>query len=88
MQAAHVVVAKRGVFLSTSWRMEPPLTAMVSQLFYDGQLNANPANAINAISWRQPCMGSAGDPLPDQGLVSEAVEHNGCSVYISVTTPF
>jgi hypothetical protein len=80
MQGAHVVPADRGVFLATSWRMEPSLTAMVSQLFYDGRLNANPANASNAISWRQPCIGATGKALPEQGLVFEAVEHNGCSV--------
>jgi len=80
MQGVHVVPADRGVFLATSWRMEPSLTAMVSQLFYDGRLNANPANAINAISWRQPCLGATGEPLPPQGLVFEAVEHSGCSV--------
>ena len=80
MQGAHVVPADRGVFLATSWRMEPSLTAMVSQLFYDGRLNANPANASNAISWRQPCIGATGEALPEQGLVFEAVEHNDCSV--------
>ena len=80
MQGAHVVPADRGVFLATSWRMEPSLTAMVSQLFYDGRLNANPANASNAISWRQPCLGATGETLPQQGLVFEAVEHNDCSV--------
>jgi len=80
MQGAHVVPADRGVFLATSWRMEPSLTAMVSELFYDGRLNANPANAINAISWRLPCLGATGEPLPPQGLLFEAVEHSGCSV--------
>ena len=80
MQGAHVVPADRGVFLATSWRMEPSLTAMVSQLFYDGRLSANPANASNAVSWRQPCLGATGEPLPPQGLVFEAVQHSGCSV--------
>jgi predicted RecB family nuclease len=80
MQGAHVVPAERGVFLATSWRMEPSLTAMVSGLFYDGRLRANPANAVNAISWRQPCLGATGEPLPNQGLVFEAVDHSGCSV--------
>lgn len=80
MQGAHVVPADRGVFLATSWRMEPSLTAMVSQLFYDGRLSANPANASNAISWRQPCLGATGEPLPPQGLVFVAVQHSGCRV--------
>ncbi len=80
MQGAHVVPDDRGVFLATSWRMEPSLTAMVSQLFYDGRLKANPANAINAINWRQPCMGMSGESLPSLGLVFEPVVHSGCSV--------
>jgi hypothetical protein len=80
MQGAHVVPVERGVFLSTSWRMEPSLTSMVSELFYDGRLQANPANAVNAISWRQPCISASGKPMASQGLVFEPVRHSGCSV--------
>jgi uncharacterized protein len=80
MQGAHVVPAERGVFLATSWRMEPSLTAMVSELFYDGRLQANPVNAINAISWREPFISASGQPMASQGLVFEPVAHNGCSV--------
>jgi len=80
MQGAHVVPAERGVFLATSWRMEPSLTAMVSELFYDGRLQANPANAANAISWRQPFISASGQPMASQGLVFEPVLHSGWSV--------
>jgi uncharacterized protein len=80
MQGAPVVPAERGVFLATSWRMEPSLTAMVSELFYDGRLKANPANAANAISWRKRLISAAGQPMPNQGLVFEPVHHSGCSV--------
>lgn len=80
MQDKAVVPADRGVFLATSWRMEPSLTAMVSALFYDGRLQASPANAINRIEWRESFTGSHGGVLPSQGLVFEAVEHTGCSV--------
>jgi uncharacterized protein len=80
MQGAHVVPAERGVFLATSWRMEPSLTAMVSELFYDGRLQANPANAVNAISWREPLIAASGQPMASQGLVFEPVLHTGCSV--------
>lgn len=41
MEGASVVPSDRGVFLSTSWRMEPSLTAMVSEMFYEGRLKAN-----------------------------------------------
>jgi uncharacterized protein len=80
MHGAHVVPEDRGVFLATSWRMEPSLTAMVSQLFYDGRLKASPVNALNTISWHQPCLGASAVPLPNQGLVFEPVLHSGCSV--------
>jgi uncharacterized protein len=80
MQGAHVVPAERGVFLATSWRMEPSLTAMVSELFYDGRLQANPANRVNAISWREPLIAASGQPMATQGLVFEPVAHSGCSV--------
>jgi uncharacterized protein len=80
MQGAHVVPPDRGVFLATSWRMEPTLTAMVSELFYDGRLRAHGANQINGIQWRQPCLTAAGKVLPSQGLVFDPVAHSGCSV--------
>jgi uncharacterized protein len=80
MQGAHVVPADRGVFLSTSWRMEPSVTQVVSELFYDGRLKANPANAVNAVTWARPCLDHRGAPMPDRGLVYEPVLHSGCRV--------
>lgn len=80
MQGAHVVPADQGVFLSTSWRMEPSITAMVSELFYDGRLQASAANAVNTIQWARPCLAASGRALPDRGLVFEPVHHSGCSV--------
>lgn len=80
MQGAHVVPADQGVFLSTSWRMEPSITAVVSELFYDGRLQASPANAVNTIQWARPCLSASGRDLPDRGLVFEPVHHSGCSV--------
>jgi uncharacterized protein len=68
VMADHAVVpADRGVFLATSWRMPPALTAVVSELFYEGQLQAAVANAANRILWE-------GQP---QGLVCKPVEHQG-----------
>jgi len=68
VMADHAVVpADRGVFLATSWRMPPELTAVVSELFYEGQLQAASVNDANRILWsRQP-----------QGLVFEPVKHHG-----------
>ena len=80
MEGASVVPSDRGVFLGTSWRMEPSLTAMVSELFYEGRLKANPGNCENRIAWAKPCESSRGLLLPQQGLVFEAVDHSGNSV--------
>jgi uncharacterized protein len=70
VMADHAVVPPdRGVFLATSWRMPPALTFVVSELFYEGQLQAAPANDANRILWsRQP-----------QGLLFEPVDHSGNS---------
>jgi len=69
MQHHAVVPADQGVFLATSWRMPPPLTAVVSALFYDGELQAAPQNIANQVDW---------DGQP-QGLVFEPVQHTGNS---------
>ncbi len=68
MTAGHdVVPPDLGVFLATSWRMPPALTAVVSELFYEQQLQATPTNDANRILWsRQP-----------QGLLFEPVQHEG-----------
>ena len=81
MQGKPVVPDDRGVFLPTSWRMEPSLTAMVSELFYEGRLQAHPGNCANCISWRTACQSGDGQLYPGQGLVFEAVEHSGRSVH-------
>ena len=81
MQGKPVVPDDRGVFLPTSWRMEPSLTAMVSELFYEGRLQAHPGNCTNHISWRTTCQCSDGQLYRGQGLVFEAVEHSGRSVH-------
>jgi len=80
MEGASVVPSDRGVFLSTSWRMEPSLTAMVSALFYEGRLQASSANCRNRIEWAKPCQGSCGQLYPGQGLLFDPVAHSGNSV--------
>jgi len=67
MDGRPVVPDDRGVFLATSWRMPPPLTAIVSELFYEGKLRGNNDNAANRVLWKG-CQ---------QGLVYQPVEHQG-----------
>ncbi len=76
-----VVPKDQGVFLPVSWRMEPSLTAMVSELFYEGSLQAHPGNCGNHIAWRRACQSRDGQHYLGQGLVLEAVEHSGRSVH-------
>ena len=67
MQDHAVVPLDRGVFLATSWRMPPSLTAVVSELFYEGQLQAAEVNRANQVLWDQQ----------QQGLLFDAVPHSG-----------
>jgi uncharacterized protein len=67
MMANHAVVPPdRGVFLATSWRMPPVLTAVVSELFYEGQLQPASKNSDNQVDWDGQ----------EQGLVFEPVSHS------------
>ena len=69
MAKEPVVPNDRGVFLATSWRMPPPLTQVVSNLFYAGKLQAAADNSANQVEWS----GQA------QGLIFEPVQHSGNS---------
>ena len=80
MQGESVVPEDKGIFLNTSWRMEPSITNIVSELFYDKRLMSNPSNQNNSISWGKPFLKASGNIFPNQGLVFEAIEHFGCSV--------
>ncbi len=40
---------ERGLFLPVTYRMHPRVNAFVSELFYDGRLETDPANATQAI---------------------------------------
>tara|TARA_A100001388_G_scaffold52353_1_gene35455 strand:+ start:2361 stop:5909 length:3549 start_codon:yes stop_codon:yes gene_type:complete len=65
MGEEKVVSANRGVFLSTSWRMPPALTSVVSDLFYEGELQSCIYKSENKILWEGI----------EQGLSFEEVEH-------------
>ena len=54
---------------------------MVSELFYEGRLQAHPGNCANCITWRTACQSSDGSLYPGLGLLFEAVEHSGRSFH-------
>ena len=67
MEGHAVVPPARGVFLTTSWRMPPPLTAVVSELFYENKLQSAAENSANRVLWSRR----------QQGLLFDPVEHRG-----------
>lgn len=71
-----VVPTDRGIFLDTSWRMEPGTTAVVSDIFYEGRLRGCPANTANRLYWPETGSMGAGGVLPTQGIVCEWVHHS------------
>jgi uncharacterized protein len=40
LDGAHTVPPEKGIFLDSTWRMHPTITAFTSELFYDGKLRA------------------------------------------------
>lgn len=65
------VPADRGVFLGTTFRMHPEVTAFVSELSYEGRLDSAPGRERQAISGEGPLSGA--------GLRWTPVAHDGCS---------
>ena len=49
LEGKDTIPEDKGIFLNTSWRMEPSLTNIVSELFYDKRLMGNPFNENNSI---------------------------------------
>ncbi len=57
--AGHATLAAgSGIFLPTTWRMSPALTAFTSEVFYDGQLRAEPHLAAQGLTEAGPFDGS------------------------------
>ena len=52
------VPADRGVFLGTTFRMHPDVTAFVSELSYEGRLDSAPGRERQAISGEGPLSGA------------------------------
>jgi len=70
MLAGDATIAPdRGIFLGTSWRMHPAITAYVSELAYDGRLVSGPDQQRQAVD--------AGPGLAGSGLRVVDVAHLG-----------
>lgn len=58
----------RGVFLDTSYRMQPEIDHFISDAFYDGRLAADPLNANNRVRSSGICgAGLRFSPVPHEG---------------------
>jgi len=79
MNNEKVVPNNLGIFLEKSWRMEPSIAKIVSDLFYDGKLKSHINNKINKISWKVHVQSSNGSLIPNQGFHFENVPHFGNS---------
>lgn len=62
----------RGVFLPTTWRMHPEIADFVSELSYEGRLEAGPGRDLQRIV-------NAGPGLDGSGLRYVPVVHTGCA---------
>jgi predicted RecB family nuclease len=66
----QIMPADRGIFLPITWRMSPTLTRFTSELFYEGQLEANDGLERQVLSGVDAFAGSKLWIVP--------VEHDGC----------
>ena len=75
MRNEKVVPNDLGIFLDKSWRMEPSITSIVSDLFYEGKLKSQPENKNNKIIWKNPVLSTNGSFIPNQGFHFVNVPH-------------
>ncbi|AAP99651.1 MULTISPECIES: TM0106 family RecB-like putative nuclease [Prochlorococcus] len=69
-----IVPTDRGVFLATSWRMPPSLTSVVSELFYQGELQSCISKSENKILWEGLQQGLSFEPVEHSSNSSESKE--------------
>ena len=77
MNNKKVVPNNLGIFLSKSWRMEPSIASIVSDIFYESKLKSYNKNCDNKIIWKEKIKSSSGVYFPDQGFHFENICHIG-----------
>lgn len=65
----------RGIFLPTTWRLNPVVCSFISDAVYDSRLAAHPRTAHHRLVLK----GSAHPALKPEGLVFIEVDHEGCT---------
>jgi uncharacterized protein len=69
LDGAHTIPPEKGLFLDQTWRLNPAITALTSELFYDSKLRSRPG-------LEQQVVKSAG-PVTGAGLRYLPVPHTG-----------
>jgi predicted RecB family nuclease len=72
MQAHHVIPEDKGIFLERTFRMHPAICQPLSDVVYDGKLQADEANRRHAINIPQPKLINRSN-----GIVKLTVPHEG-----------
>ncbi|MGP8476444.1 TM0106 family RecB-like putative nuclease [Burkholderia sp. PR2] len=66
---------ERGIFLGTTWRMNPDLCRFISEVVYDGRLRPEPSNSVQRLLLSE----GAHPALLPSGLRYVPVGHDSCS---------
>jgi len=66
---------ERGIFLKTTWRMHPDVCRFISDAVYDGRLEPEPQNAMQALLLNK----KAHPALAPTGVRFLPVDHDACS---------
>lgn len=75
LQGAATIAPERGIFLETTYRMNPSVCQFISDAVYDGRLKPEPRNANQVLLLDT----SAAAILKARGLQFVAAQHDGCS---------
>lgn len=69
LDGKQTISTNKGLFLDTTWRLNPEITAFTSQVYYEGRLKARDGNDVQEIKGDSPYAGS--------GLFYVPIEHQG-----------
>jgi predicted RecB family nuclease len=77
LDGAATIQPDRGLFLETTWRLHPALTAFTSEVFYDDRLESEPHLSGQTVRSALALVDGVGprlDPVPTVGADSESPE--------------
>lgn len=75
LQGAATISSERGIFLGTTWRMNPGVCQFISDAVYDGRLHPEKRNANQTLVLDK----FAHEALKPSGVQFVGLEHEGCS---------